>query len=291
LAKRWVASHLFSACLLEEAVELLVAYIFLNPFPLGVPCSRINGFLRFLRLLSQYDWTYSPLIDNFLLRRKGQGENGQSTEAGMFLATVYDKASESWTGLSPSVLELKRLVAYARSSANLLTKLTFEDELGPYRWECLFRTPLSNYDALILLHKDKLPYPQRLLFPSEADNGKIIARGNPSKSFQPFLLPKDLKNKPAEALKNKLLIDFDPSRFFIRDLEKEFSNTFKLWHDSLGGDVIGLTWKESYSSKKRKQEEGANEAHNPSKVLKAAGQVGKGFVRSIFFLKPPKPTN
>ncbi|MED6181320.1 hypothetical protein PIB30_018258 [Stylosanthes scabra] len=307
LAKRWVASHLFSACLLEEAVELLVAYIFLNPFPLDVPCSRINGFLRFLRLLSQYDWTYSPLIvdinndlspsdekeinDNFLLRRKGQGENGRSTEAGMFLATVYDKASESWTGLSPSVLELKRLVAYARSSANLLTKLTFEDEVGPYRWECLFRTPLSNYDAIILLHKDKLPYPQRLLFPSEADNGKIIARGNPSKSFQPFLLPKDLKNKPAEALKNKLLIDFDPSRFFIRDLEKEFSNTFKLWHDSLGGDVIGLTWRESCSSKKRKPEEDANEAHNPSKVLKATGQVGKGLVRSILFLKPPKPTN
>ncbi|MED6145906.1 hypothetical protein PIB30_029504 [Stylosanthes scabra] len=283
LAKRWVASHLFSACLLEEAVEL------------------------FLRLLSQYDWTYSPLIvdinndlspsdekeinDNFLLRRKDQGENGQSTEAGMFLATVYDKASESWTGLSPSVLELKRLVAYARSSANLLTKLTFEDEVGPYRWECLFRTPLSNYDAIILLHKDKLPYPQRLLFPSEADNGKMIARGHPSKSFQPFLLPKDLKSKPAEALKNKLFIDFDPSRLFIRDLEKEFSNTFKLWHDSLGGDVIGLTWRESSSSKKRKQEEDANEAHNPSKVLKAAGQVGKGFVRSIFFLKPPKPTN
>ncbi|XLR10635.1 hypothetical protein S83_038573 [Arachis hypogaea] len=306
LAKRWVSSHLFSVCLLEEAVELLVAYVFLNPFPLGVPCSRINGFLRFLRLLSQYDWTYSPLIvdinndlspsdekeinDNFLLRRKGQGENGKSTEAGMFLATVYDKASESWTGLSPSVLELKRLVAYARSSANLLTKLTFQEEIGPYRWECLFRTPLNNYDAIILLHKDKLPYPQRLLFPSEADNGKLIARGHASKSFQPFLLPKDLKGKPA-ALKNKLLIDFDPSRFFVRDLEKEFSNTFKVWHDSLGGDVIGLTWVESYSSKKRKQETDVNEARNPPKVLKAVGQVGKGFVRSICFLKPPKLTN
>ena len=42
--------------------------------------------------------------DNFLLRRKGQGENGQSIKPGMFLATVYDKASESWTGLSPSAL-------------------------------------------------------------------------------------------------------------------------------------------------------------------------------------------
>ncbi|KAL9276303.1 hypothetical protein ACSQ67_026153 [Phaseolus vulgaris] len=74
----------------------------------------------------------------------------------MFLATVYDKESEAWTGLSPSGMELKRLVAYARSSANLLTKLTFQEEIGPYRWECLFRTPLNNYDAIIILHKDNL---------------------------------------------------------------------------------------------------------------------------------------
>jgi len=31
--------------------------------------------------------------------------------------------------------ELKRLVAYARSSANLLAKLTFLEEIGPFRWE------------------------------------------------------------------------------------------------------------------------------------------------------------
>ncbi|RYR25400.1 hypothetical protein Ahy_B02g059115 isoform F [Arachis hypogaea] len=78
---------------------------------------------------------------------------------------------------------------------------------------------------------------------------------------------------------------------FIYHLQKEFSNTFKVWHDSLGGDVIGLTWVESYSSKKRKQETDVNEARNPPKVLKAVGQVGKGFVRSICFLKPPKLTN
>ncbi|XP_061342356.1 uncharacterized protein LOC133288574 isoform X3 [Gastrolobium bilobum] len=304
LAKRWAASHLFSACLVEEAVELLVAYLFLNPLPYDAPCSRITGFLRFLRLLSNYDWTFSPLVvdinndlsqsdekeinDNFLLRRKGQGENGQSVGPMMFLVTVYDKASETWTGLSPNALELKRLVAYARSSANLLTKLTFQDEIDSYRWECLFRTPLTNYDAIILLHKDKLPYPHRLLFTSEVDHGTHVARGHASKCFQPFLLPRDLKGK-SEELKNKLLVDFDPSRFFIRDLEKEFSATFKVWHDSLGGDVIGLTWGESFSSK-RKQEEVVEEG-NPCKVLKAVGEVGKGFVRSIYFLKPPRATN
>lgn len=48
--------------------------------------------------------------------------------------------------------------------------------------------------------------------------GTQVAKGHASKCFQPFLLPKDLKGKP-EQLKNKLLVDFDPSRCFIRDLE------------------------------------------------------------------------
>ncbi|KAK2426733.1 nucleolar protein [Trifolium repens] len=303
LAKRWAASHLFSACLVEEAIELLVAYLFLNPLPFDAPCSRITGFLRFLQLLSNYDWTFSPLVvdinndlsqsdekeinDNFLLRRKGQGENVGPV---MFLATVYDKASEAWTGLSPSALELKRLVAYARSSANLLRKLTFQEEIGPYRWECILRTPLNNYDAIIILHKDKLAHPQRLLFSSEVVHGTQVAKGHASKFFQPFLLPKDLKGRPEE-LKNKLLVDFNPSRCFIKDLEKEFSTTFQLWHDSLGGDVIGLTWRKSHPTKKRKQEEVVEEGYDPRKVLKAVGEVGKGFVRSIYFLRPPRIAN
>ncbi|WJX55563.1 hypothetical protein P8452_41325 [Trifolium repens] len=303
LAKRWAASHLFSACLVEEAIELVVAYLFLNPLPFDAPCSRITGFLRFLQLLSNYDWTFSPLVvdinndlsqsdekeinDNFLLRRKGQGENVGPV---MFLATVYDKASEAWTGLSPSALELKRLVAYARSSANLLMKLTFQEEIGPYRWECVLRTPLNNYDAIIILHKDKLAYPQRLLFSSEVVHGTQVAKGHTSKFFQPFLLPKDLKGRPEE-LKNKLLVDFNPSRCFIKDLEKEFSTTFQLWHDSLGGDAIGLTWRKSHPTKKRKQEEVVEEGYDPRKVLKAVGEVGKGFVRSIYFLRPPRIAN
>ncbi|CBI26444.3 hypothetical protein VitviT2T_024021 [Vitis vinifera] len=62
LAKRWVASHLFSSCLVEVAVELLVAYLFLKPLPFYVPCSRISGFLRFLRLLSENDWNFSASV-------------------------------------------------------------------------------------------------------------------------------------------------------------------------------------------------------------------------------------
>jgi hypothetical protein len=44
-------------------------------------------------------------------------------------------------------------------------------------------------------------------------------------------------------------------------------------------------------SKKRKQEEVVEEGYDPRKVLKAVGEVGKGFVRSIYFLRPPRIAN
>lgn len=118
--------------------------------------------------------------------------------------------------------ELKRLVAYARSSANLLTRLVLQDQTDSYRWEvsdslvpftspaswiisaqcfgiwivmdllfasqCLFRTPLNNYDAIILLHGDRLPYPRRLLFPSKISQG-IVTRCRRLATIWFLLLP------------------------------------------------------------------------------------------------------
>ncbi|KAF7151525.1 hypothetical protein RHSIM_Rhsim02G0060300 [Rhododendron simsii] len=337
LAKRWVAAHLLSTSLGEEAIELLVAYLFLKPLPFHAPSSRITGFLRFLRLLSEYDWAFSALVvdingdltlndekevnGNFISSRKAYEENMQNTSPAMFLATAYDRVSEAWTRSSPTSSELRRLAAYAKSSANLLAKLNLEDQLDLYRWECLFRTPLSNYNAIVLLHRDRLPYPQHLLFPSEVNQGMHVVRGKPSKKFHPFLLPGDMKGS-LEELKHKLMVNFDPLRCFVGDIEasiilkksfssfeyrtvchcsepwrgelilsslhlqKEFPNKFKVWYDSLGGDAIGLTWEQS-GSKKRGREEIAEE-EDLFNVLKSVGEVGKGFVRSIYLPKAPK---
>ncbi|XP_022751385.1 nucleolar protein 6 isoform X2 [Durio zibethinus] len=302
LAKRWLASHLFSACLAEEAVELLVAYLFLKPLPFNVPCSRITGFLRFLRLLAEHDWAFSPLVvdingdlsqndekeidDYFMQSRKADEENTQNKSKAMFLATACDKASEAWTSCSPNPLELKRLVAYARSSANLLTKLILQNQTDSHGWECLFRTPLNLYDAVILLHGDRLPYPKRLLFTSELDQGRHVAHGNPSNAFHPYLLPADMKGS-LEQLKTKLMVNFDPLRCFIGDVEKEFSDGLKLWYDSLGGDAIGLTWEHS---KKREREESELDRKYPVDLLRNVGEMGKGFVRDVYLLKAPRLT-
>ncbi|KAK9165520.1 hypothetical protein Scep_000711 [Stephania cephalantha] len=308
LAKRWIASHLFSSFLAEEAIELLVAYLFLKPSPFPVPYSRITGYLRFLRLLSNYDWNFSPLIvdinnvltvedekkinENFMLTRKVYKEKMQNVEPAMFLATAYDKASMAWTRVSPNASVLRRMMAYARSSADYLTKLIMQGQTDSHIWESLFRTPLNNYDAVLLLHGDRLPFPEHQLFSNDIAQGKLVARGKASKIFDPYIrLQGSLAN-----MKDKLLVNFDPLRCYIEDLKKEFPNTFTLWYDAFGGDAIGLTWDQSKSKlfivypfpQKRQREEPGDDMVDPMEVLRDVARCGKGLVRSVHLLKGPR---
>ncbi|KAK9065620.1 hypothetical protein SSX86_015021 [Deinandra increscens subsp. villosa] len=307
LAKRWIGAHLFSASIMEEAIELVVAYIFQKALPFSAPCSRISGFLRFLRLLSEHDWMFTPMIvdinedmtpddikeinDKFSLSRKAYEEGTGSLVTAMYLATAYDKGSEAWTSSCPSITELKRLAVYAKSSSNLLTKLIMQGQQDSYGWECIFRTPLNNYDAVILLHRDKLSHPEHLLFPSELNQevvlirsmysaGKLVAQGSASKTFQPFLLTKG-KTKD---LQDELYINFDPLTCY-----SAFPNTFKLWYDSLGGDAIGVTWeKENLKKRRREAEDDDDIKKNVMDTLKDVGKAGKGFVKGVYLLKVPK---
>ncbi|XP_009777139.1 uncharacterized protein [Nicotiana sylvestris] len=305
LAKRWVSAHLFSTVLTEEAVELLVSYLFLRPLPFEPTFSRITGFLRFLRLLSEYDWAFSPLIvdfdgdfstdeknkinENFMRSREEHEKDTQNLGPAMFLATKYDVTSEAWTRSSPTTAELRRLVTYSTSSANLLTKLILQDGYDSYGWKCLLRTPLNNYDAVVLLHRDKLPYPQHLLFPSELKQERCVVRGHATKIFHPFILPGDFKVNYGE-LKSKLMVNFDPIRCFITDIQRGFPDVVKVWHDALGGDALGLTLGKA-SSKKRKHDDSTEESKDLLNTLRTIGEVGKGLVRSIHVVKALKRNN
>lgn len=161
-----------------------------------------------------------------------------------------------------------------------------QDQNDSHGWECLFRTPLNNYDAVILVHRDRLAYPQRLLFPSEVEEGTCVARGNASRDFSPFLGTKDLKGSSGK-LKTRLMVDFDPLHCYLVDLEGGFPNTFKLWCDSVGGDAIGITWAKSIS-KKRDRDEDSKDVMD---VLRSVGEAGKGLIRSIHLFKAPRLGN
>uniref|UniRef100_A0A671QPS5 Nucleolar protein 6 n=1 Tax=Sinocyclocheilus anshuiensis TaxID=1608454 RepID=A0A671QPS5_9TELE len=112
----------------EEAADLLVASLFLHPAPFTPPSSPQVGFLRFLHLLSTFDWKNNPLIVNL---------NGKLTAAehtdikndfvasrealpSMFIVTHNDKKVSVWTTEAPSVQMLQRAVMLAAESLRVL---------------------------------------------------------------------------------------------------------------------------------------------------------------------------
>ena len=62
LAKRWLASHFLLEYFEEEAVDLMCAYLFAHSSTYDAPKSLLVGFLRFLELLTSFDWKSQPLI-------------------------------------------------------------------------------------------------------------------------------------------------------------------------------------------------------------------------------------
>jgi U3 small nucleolar RNA-associated protein 22 len=125
LAKRWVHSHLFSSMVSEEAIELLVAHVFLSPRPYDPPTSPFVGFLRFLDLLANFDWSGQPLIINLDRELTAQMQTEivhhfnatlqQPSHPALYLATPFDPHSTHWTAEHPSHIALNRLIKFAQS--------------------------------------------------------------------------------------------------------------------------------------------------------------------------------
>ncbi|XP_024527195.1 nucleolar protein 6 isoform X1 [Selaginella moellendorffii] len=280
LAKRWIGAHLFSDVITEEAIELLVAYIFTRPQPMFPPSTRITGFLRFLRLLANYDWHLSPLIVDingdmsskdretvvafFEATRRGEHADfyeGSKEGPAMFIATSYDMQSVTSTRCSPLKPALKRLVAYAKSSAALLTSnITGMDN----RWQSLFRTPLNCYDTVLVLQRKSLPHPGRVLFSPEL--GKLQAA---------FVCP-DVRSHLAFRT-NQLFVGFNPVVEFVQDIKAKFGDYYDVWYDVLGSDVIGLTLQkqEVFVGTKRKR-------NDENSIAENLVSLGKGLVASIY---------
>ncbi|KAH9309819.1 hypothetical protein KI387_037730, partial [Taxus chinensis] len=135
---------------------------------------------------------------------------------------------------------LKRLIAYARSSSELLTRIVNGEANDG--WESLFRTPLQCYDALIQLHIDKLAHPNQMLFNAGINQGSTqVASWSASKDFCPCFSPMIFKSGFHEA-RNHLLVGFDPVKYFLNDLKTYIPKVLNVWHDAFGSEVMGLTW-------------------------------------------------
>lgn len=151
LAKRWFHSHLLSNCITEEAIELIVAYLFVHPKPFSVPTSHFDAFLRFLHFLSTFDFEKSPIIINLPSHHAtdDDDDNNRSSAsssenslnalqiqeihkkfqykrsspvwgAPIYIASPFDYDSNFWTSQKPTRMFLQRIVDFAKHSLDLI---------------------------------------------------------------------------------------------------------------------------------------------------------------------------
>ncbi|XP_067130001.1 nucleolar protein 6 [Centruroides vittatus] len=231
LAKRWICSQLLSDFISDSCVELLMAYIYLSPFPFSTPNCPQVAFLRFLHLLHTYDWKSSALIVNFNQELKGEECSeiqskftlNRSTLPAMVIATPFDKDGITWTKPSPNAIILHHLIKLSKNAYETLHDHFINCE--PCDTKQIFRPPIGLYDIIIHLNPYYVPkYYQAI---------DITSKFNP---------PVYKKYKYVNNEKMPI-VNFDPVLCYLKELRACFEEIALFFYDHCGGDAIYVLWK------------------------------------------------
>lgn len=161
LVKHWFGSHLFSAQLSEEVIELLTTRAFTQPYPWERPSSVQTGFLRTLHFLSRWDWQQEPFIVDLggdlipeiteTIRTRftaWRNVDPAMNAVALFVASDIDPEGVTWTQYEmPSKVVAGRMAVLAKAAVNLLRQKSQELDVSD-----LFQTSLAPYDFVLHLH-------------------------------------------------------------------------------------------------------------------------------------------
>ncbi|XP_033750343.1 nucleolar protein 6-like [Pecten maximus] len=232
LAKRWVSSQLLSDHIRDEALELMVAQIYIAPSPFSVPNSPLVGFLRFLRLLSSHDWSRTPLLVNLnqeftagdYAEISSKFSKDRKTLPLMFIATPGDKLSSHWTAGLPTAPILQRLLLLAKESLNVLeSQLNSSQLLDATDFKQIFRPPMEIYDVVIHLRQKMVPRQNQAVDITNETN-----------------IPLHVYNVSCEVMP---VYEFDPVQMYLSELRAAYSEYALFFNDRYGGNLIGVVWK------------------------------------------------
>ncbi|RVE68306.1 hypothetical protein OJAV_G00090780 [Oryzias javanicus] len=233
LAKRWLASQLFGDDITEDTADLLVASLFLHPAPFTAPGSPQVGFLRFLHLLSSFEWRNNPLIVNlnnqltaadYTEIKNGFMASRESLPV-MFIATPKDTKSSMWTKRAPTVQMLQRVMTVAAESLKVLEcQLMDGKQIQDVR--VVMRPPLDAYDVLIHLNPKQVPLLSQAVDPPSVNFSRgVTAQGA---AHSGGALP---------------VIDYNPVFLYLSELRDAFGDLALFFCDPYGGTVIAVLWK------------------------------------------------
>ncbi|KAM3610678.1 uncharacterized protein V6R79_007135 [Siganus canaliculatus] len=283
LAKRWLGAQLLSEDVTEDTADLLVASLFLQPAPFTPPGSPQVGFLRFLHLLSTFDWRNNPLIVNLnsqltaveYTEIKNDFMASRESLPVMFIATPKDKKMSMWTKRAPSVQMLQRVVMVAAESLRVLEHQLMD---GSQKQDVrvAMRPPLDVYDVLIHLNPKQVPLLSQAVDPPTVTFSRGIVAGNAAHTGG--VLP---------------VIDYNPVARYLAELRDAFGDLALFFCDPYGGTVIAVLWKpkaftpipfKTSQISARRVEVTGEEVHsvpNIEAILEDFQILGKGLVKSV----------
>ncbi|XP_041363671.1 nucleolar protein 6-like [Gigantopelta aegis] len=233
LAKRWTAAQMLTNHIPDVAVELIVAHLYLHPAPFLPPGSPVVGFLRFLQLVSTFDWKLSPFIVNLnnkfsvddVAEIVHQFNKQRTTLPLMFLSTPDDRLSSYWTRKSPTAPVLRQFVVLAQKAADVLEN-QIKDCSQQHDFKTIFRPSFEIFDVLIHLDLRQLPRQHEAVDITKATR-----------------IPPVLAGKYREVVKTVPVLDYDPVQYYLDELEAAFDDLAMFCYDKYGGTVIGVIWK------------------------------------------------
>ncbi|KAG5651498.1 hypothetical protein H0H81_008470 [Sphagnurus paluster] len=244
LVKRWLAAHwLLHSHVSEEVVELICAAFFVGDGRgLGadaddekrderasVPGSKERGFAAVIAFLKEWKWEEGLFVPIYGVN-KGTDEAPRkaapkAASGGVWnVSTDFDKEGHMWTAQGPDIVVAHRVKALAKATWDHLQGM----EEGEFNVQAMFIHPTSDYDVIIRLDASTLP---RYFHNVAADPDMLSRRGKYAN-----LQEDQIDVRPG----------FDPVHLLFSDLQaglfRIYAHTFKIFHDTFGGDRFGIVW-------------------------------------------------
>ncbi|XP_049938031.1 nucleolar protein 6 [Schistocerca serialis cubense] len=238
LAKRWLSSQMLDDSHMPAmAVELIVASLYSSPGPYQPPQQPQCAFFRFLHRLAYTDWHMEPLIVNINNELDNETvtsvdkhfHNARKSLPPLFIATPGDTVHSVWTKEAPSLAVLVHVTSLAVEALKVI-----EEQLSTFslHYQALFSPALDFYDVVIYLHPSLISRRSESL---QAKVDKEPSKLPPYKPQQPEKIP---------------IVGFDPVQCYLRELRQNYGEYALFFHDTYGGDVIGVLWKPTAKEQK-----------------------------------------
>ncbi|KII69142.1 Nucleolar protein 6 [Thelohanellus kitauei] len=152
LFKTWVYSHLMWSYFPDELSELLVAYIFHNPFPKTKPNHHYMGLKSVLRLLGNFDWQNGYLVldtnkidDSIFKELEIKIKTDRNSLSSMIILTPYDNTGTIWSNDKYNCVIHNRIVLLAKAAYEYL-KVGY---LDPTTSTLIFSPNISDFEIVI----------------------------------------------------------------------------------------------------------------------------------------------